>query len=57
VPAIPQRVLDLIDTFQRNADEYRSAEFNEANLRIQFINPLFKTLGWDIILNLDLRLA
>ena len=45
---VPQKVLDLVDIFDRNSDEYRAAEFNEANLRIQFVNPLFKTLGWDM---------
>ncbi len=44
---VPQKVLDLVEIFDRNSDEYRAAEFNEANLRIQFVNPLFKTLGWD----------
>ena len=45
---VPQKVLDLVEIFDRNADEYRSGDFNEANLRIQFVNPLFKTLGWDM---------
>jgi hypothetical protein len=44
----PQKVLDLVETFDRNADDYLAAEFNEANLRQQFINPLFKVLGWDM---------
>ena len=48
MPTIPQKVLDLVDIFDRNSDEYRSADFKEANLRIQFINPLFKVLGWDM---------
>ena len=48
MPNVPQKVLDLVEIFDRNADEYRSGDFNEANLRIQFVNPLFKTLGWDM---------
>ena len=48
MPNVPQKVLDLVEIFERNSDEYRAAEFNEANLRIQFVNPLFKTLGWDM---------
>src|SRR5262249_11987095 len=47
VPA-PQRVVDLVRLFDRNADQYRSPAFNEANVRIQFINPMFKALGWDM---------
>ncbi len=48
MPNVPQKVLDLVEIFERNADEYRSGDFNEANLRIQFVNPLFETLGWDM---------
>ncbi|MBO0697771.1 MAG: hypothetical protein J2P46_05220 [Zavarzinella sp.] len=44
----PKKILDLIHLFDRNADEYRSPTFNEANLRIQFVNPMFKALGWDM---------
>lgn len=44
----PKKVLDLVQLFDRNADEYRSPEFKEANLRIQFVNPMFKALGWDM---------
>ena len=44
----PQKILDLIDLFDRNADDYRSADFKEAEVRQQFINPLFKCLGWDM---------
>ena len=47
-PYVPQKVFDLVKTFDRNSDEYRDANFNEANLRIQFVNPLFKALGWDM---------
>jgi hypothetical protein len=45
---VPQKVLDLVALFQQNADDYRAASFNEANLRQQFVNPLFKALGWDM---------
>lgn len=44
----PQKVLDLVQLFDRNAAEYRAPTFNEANLRLQFVNPLFKALGWDM---------
>ena len=44
----PPKVLDLVHFFDRNAAEYCSPKFNEANLRIQFVNPLFKALGWDM---------
>jgi predicted type IV restriction endonuclease len=37
-----------VETFDRNYAEYVDSNFNEANLRQQFINPLFKSLGWDM---------
>ena len=48
MPSVPQKVLDLVEIFDRNADEYLASDFNEANLRIQFVNPLFECLGWDM---------
>jgi hypothetical protein len=48
MPAVPQKVPDLIQTFDRNSDEYGSADFKEANPRVQFINPLFKLIGWEM---------
>lgn len=44
----PQELLNLIQRFRRNADEYRSSSYNEAQLRQEFLNPLFKLLGWDM---------
>ena len=46
--SVPQKILDLIELFERNADDYRSADFKEAEVRQQFINPFFKCLGWDM---------
>ncbi len=44
----PQIVLTLIDTFERNLDAYRNGHYNETQVRREFIDPLFKALGWDI---------
>ena len=44
----PPKVLELVEVFDRNADAYQSAHFKEAELRQQFVNPLFKCLGWDM---------
>ena len=48
MPDVPQKVLDLVETFQRNLDEYCNPAFKEAMLRQQFVDPLFKCLGWDM---------
>jgi hypothetical protein len=47
VPA-PQKVLELVKLFEQNAAEYRAGHYNEAMLRQEFVNPLFKCLGWDM---------
>src|SRR6266481_9294429 len=44
----PQSVLELIERFDRNRTAYRSEQYNEARLRIEFINPFFEALGWDV---------
>jgi hypothetical protein len=44
----PQKILELIDLFRRNADAYHAPQYNEAMVRQEFINPLFKCLGWDM---------
>ena len=46
--AAPQEVVDLIERFKHNRDSYRSREYNEAQVRLEFIDPFFKALGWDI---------
>jgi hypothetical protein len=44
----PAKVLELIGIFERHADEYTSPDFKEVMLREPFINPFFKSLGWDM---------
>jgi adenine-specific DNA methylase len=44
----PSKVLELIDLFRRNADAYHAPQYNEAMVRQEFINPFFKSLGWDM---------
>jgi hypothetical protein len=45
---IPTTISDLIDRFERNIDAYRSGKYNETQLRREFIDPLFISLGWDV---------
>lgn len=44
----PKQLQELIDQFERNEETYRSSTFNETQTRIQFLNPLFELLGWDV---------
>ncbi len=46
--AAPKEVLELIERFERNRDAYGSHKYNETRLRIEFIDPFFKALGWDM---------
>ena len=45
---VPQEVIDLIDRFDRNKDAYRLGQYNETQVRREFIDPLFQLLGWDV---------
>src|SRR5438309_11048431 len=44
----PLIIADLIERFEQNAEAYRSQAYNETQVRQEFINPFFETLGWDI---------
>ncbi|MBA7647685.1 Type IIS restriction enzyme Eco57I [subsurface metagenome] len=45
---IPFRVVELIETFDRNAKALHSQQYNETQLRREFIDPFFEELGWDV---------
>ncbi|KKP43759.1 MAG: type ii site-specific deoxyribonuclease [candidate division WS6 bacterium GW2011_GWC1_33_20] len=38
----------LVDHFSDNEQYYKSSKYKEDELRQEFINPLFKALGWDM---------
>lgn len=44
----PRTVADLVETFDQHLEDYKKPEFNEAQLRQQFLDPLFQSLGWDV---------
>ncbi len=44
----PQPILDLVERFDHNLDAYHSGHYKEAQLRIEFLNPFFEILGWDM---------
>jgi hypothetical protein len=47
VPA-PRAVLELIERFRENLDDYKSGQYNETQLRREFLDPFFEALGWDV---------
>jgi len=46
--SVPSRVVELIETFGRNVEAYHSQQYNETQLRREFIDPFFEELGWDV---------
>ena len=46
--AAPKSVKQLIETFGNNIGFYKSNQYNEAQLRQEFLDPFFKELGWDM---------
>lgn len=45
---IPPSILERIETFRRNLDSYLKPDYKEAQVRQEFIDPLFAALGWDV---------
>ncbi|MGV8175994.1 MAG: hypothetical protein ACP5OU_09860, partial [Methanothrix sp.] len=46
--AAPEEIADLVERFERNKESYKSGHYNETQVRREFVDPLFKALGWDI---------
>lgn len=44
----PQIILELIERFERNLEAYKSGNYNETQVRREFIDPFFEALGWDV---------
>jgi len=45
---LPKEIADLIERFDRNLETYKGGQYNEAQLRQDFLNPFFGALGWDM---------
>ena len=45
---LPDELVQLIDRFKEHLEQYRGVSYDEANTRTDFIDPLFKLLGWDV---------
>ena len=44
----PDVIHHLIQRFEDNLASYRSAGYNETQLRREFLDPFFEALGWDV---------
>lgn len=45
---LPKDIDNLIERFDRNRDSYLSGQYNETQLRREFLDPFFTALGWDV---------
>ncbi|NMB99715.1 MAG: N-6 DNA methylase [Thermoanaerobaculaceae bacterium] len=43
-----ERLKNLIDHFENNLDHIKSPQYNETQVRREFIDPFFSLLGWDV---------
>ncbi len=46
--SMPREISELIERFERNREAYLSGQYNETQLRREFLDPFFIYLGWDI---------
>jgi hypothetical protein len=46
---LPNEINDLIERFDRNRESYLSGQYNETQLRREFLDPFFTALGWDVV--------
>ena len=44
----PALIPQLIQRFAESLPAYRASGYKEANLRLEFIDPFFEALGWDV---------
>ena len=44
----PAEIHALVERFEANLDSYRGGAYNETLLRRDFLDPMFKALGWDM---------
>ncbi|HAO22630.1 MAG TPA: restriction endonuclease subunit M [Desulfobacteraceae bacterium] len=45
---IPEKIRNLVETFDYNLESYKKTTYNETQARREFIDPFFEELGWDI---------
>ena len=46
--SVPSQVVELVERFHRNRDLYKRPAYKEARVRVEFIDPFFEALGWDV---------
>ena len=46
--AAPDTIHQLVEKFKYNLREYKNPKYNETQVRVEFINPFWEALGWDV---------
>ncbi|HVB66155.1 MAG TPA: TaqI-like C-terminal specificity domain-containing protein [Candidatus Acidoferrales bacterium] len=46
--SVPVTVIELIERFGNQVEMYKSGKYNETQVRVEYIDPMFEALGWDI---------
>jgi len=44
----PAIIHELVQKFEANLAQYKSLSYNEMETRVEFINPFWEALGWDV---------
>jgi hypothetical protein len=44
----PCEVIELVERFHRNLDKYKRQDYKETPVRVEFVDPFFEALGWDV---------
>jgi type I restriction-modification system DNA methylase subunit len=44
----PGIINELVGCFDRNLEAYKQGHYSEAEIRLEYIDPFFKALGWDV---------
>ncbi len=44
----PREILELVARFEQQLEAYKSGQYNETQVRREFLDPFFKALGWDV---------
>ncbi len=42
------KIKNLVEKFSHNIEEFKNPKYNEAQIRVEFVNPFFEELGWDV---------
>ena len=46
--SVRKKLLKRITQYSNNIQQYQRTEYNETQVRIDFVNPFFEALGWDV---------